>query len=139
DGVKFRIAMPAPDQLWPGLDTGLRGTLEGELSGLPEQHALTLKGRVELPASWTAAAGAQVQTVAPGVNEVVEEGGAVDLPAAIRQGPLAIELAINGSWGSQPAAQGGAARPGWRGTIQRLAVRNPEVGLALGAPADVDV
>src|SRR5690606_37744326 len=81
----------------------------------------------------------QVKTVAKGVNEVVEPDGAVDLPAAIRKGPLNIDLALSGSWGNRAPAQGGAARAGWHGSIERLSVRNPEVGVALGSPAEVDV
>lgn len=138
DRLRFRLDLPQPDQLWAGLDTGMSGLAEGELRGLPAQHALQLKARLNLPRAWTAAT-PQVRTVAPGHNQVVDDDAPLDLPATLKQGPVDIDLALSGAWGVAAASATDNGRAGWRGSVERLQIRNPQVGLTLGTAVPVTV
>lgn len=142
NALRYVLQLPALAELWPGLAGGLN--LQGELSGLPEQHRLTAQGRFDLPAGVLPAPASppsqpvQVDNEMKAPPEVVDDE-AIDLPAALAQGPHQVELQLTGSWSAagEPAWQPGAL--GWRGRIERLALSNPQLTLALREPVQVGV
>ena len=137
DTLRYTVTVPAPGQIWPGLQGGL--SVRGELQGLPEQHRFSLQGRVELPPELLAQAAAAEQAR---VEPVLIDGqmqapaddpaaAVIDLPAALAKGPYQVDLVLGGRWDGGTAEGALPGRMAWRGQLDRLVVRNAEVGLSL--------
>lgn len=142
DVLRYRVQVPAPGQLWPGL-TG-QADLAGEVRGLPERHGLTLKGSLTLPPGLLPQPASEGMQVSIEGGQLVESepsplDEAIDLPAVLAEGPYRFDVVLEGGWGPGGAEAWQAGRLGWRGRIARLAIQNPQVGLQLLDPLAVDI
>lgn len=118
DKLDFRLDVPQPAALWPGL-TG-SGTASGSVGGTVLRHRLDLTAKVNLPTP--------AQAAAPSDD---------DLPALLTRGPVDLAVKLDGGWGPGAARQVSPGLEGWRGTVSQLNVRNPHVGAVLGKPVAV--
>lgn len=143
DTLHFDLKVPQPSGVWPGLEGNY--DLKGILRGMPERHSLSLTARVALPMLEGKSAPQKVKPAGPAkagaskpqASEDTDDGGAVDLPAALRQGPINIELSLEGGYHPLDAAKKVVAH--WTGRLSRLQVNNPAVTLQLNTPVDLRV
>ena len=126
DELRFDVQLPQPAAVWPGLEGS--GDLKGSVRGSLEQHELTLSARLDLPPAWQSRAAVRT-------DALKNDDEALDLPAALRQGPVQIELQLGGGYAAADPAHD--VPENWQGRVTRLRASNPEVSATLEAPVEV--